>query len=428
MKFIREMMGRKDRSPEKGALSDEDYFEQELDTEKTSGSAAQANMPSIQARLQTVLEKVEARGTRSERQVNSRQHVEDFRDIVGSRNKPTMRESDYGQVIDDKDQPDEIDLDELSDPKGENFQDETAMAKATDNSPDLEETPPLEGKDLREILASQPESGERPDAVEAYDLPDSLTWPVSPEDADPIDPQEIKTSNPELRRAEPPAETAVNSSDLVKEVGTSERDLTGADRSPNPDGLAKSLTSEVVTMPSVEPQMVEVPAPAEGRSGRRAGRVKTRLLGFEQAHVAGSDPFNPTNDETETPRGKFPVGWLIVLKGPGRGSSFELHNGVSQMGRGEDQTIRLDFGDSSISRSSHAAIAYDNEQRSFFIGHGGKANLVRLNNRPVLSTEEITDGDLIRIGETVLRFVGLCGPDFDWEADENEDVSDAAVA
>ncbi len=82
----------------------------------------------------------------------------------------------------------------------------------------------------------------------------------------------------------------------------------------------------------------------------------------------------------------------------------------------------------SISRSNHAAIAYDSEQRAFFLGHGGKANLVRLNDKPVLSTEEISDGDLIRIGETVLRFVGLCGQDFDWETGDQEDMDDAAIA
>ena len=41
--------------------------------------------------------------------------------------------------------------------------------------------------------------------------------------------------------------------------------------------------------------------------------------------------------------------------------------------------------------------------------------MVRLNGRPVLSTEELTHGDIIRIGETTLRFVALCGTDFTWD-------------
>ena len=41
-------------------------------------------------------------------------------------------------------------------------------------------------------------------------------------------------------------------------------------------------------------------------------------------------------------------------------------------------------------------------EAQFFLGHGGKANLVRLNDKPVLSTEEVSSSDLIRIGETSL--------------------------
>ena len=72
------------------------------------------------------------------------------------------------------------------------------------------------------------------------------------------------------------------------------------------------------------------------------------------------------------------------------------------------------------------AIAYDAEQNRFFLGHGNKSNIVRRNGMPVLSTEEIVNGDTIRIGKTSLRFVALCGPDFRWdhggEAHGNADV------
>ena len=84
--------------------------------------------------------------------------------------------------------------------------------------------------------------------------------------------------------------------------------------------------------------------------------------------------------------------------------------------------MRLDFGDTSISRDNHAVIAFDSEQCRFFMGHGGKANLVRLNDMPVLSTEALEDGDFIRIGETTLKFVALCGPDFTWEDDGAPDA------
>ncbi len=197
---------------------------------------------------------------------------------------------------------------------------------------------------------------------------------------------------------------------------------------PAPDPETQSDTATDATKPAAGHRIVQVPAPAAGRSGRRAGRVKTRLLGFEHAHGTNADPFDESKEIASGAQVTFPVGWIVVVDGPGRGNSFALFNGVSQIGRGEDQAIKLDFGDTSISRSNHAAIAYDNEQRTFYLGHGGKANLVRLNEKPVLSTEEISSSDLIRIGVTTLRFIELCGADFDWGSDDQEEFDDAAIA
>jgi hypothetical protein len=144
-------------------------------------------------------------------------------------------------------------------------------------------------------------------------------------------------------------------------------------------------------------------------------RAKTRLLGFNRTGDEEHDPFGQAPSTTATAQcEKYPVGWLVIVEGPGVGHSFSLFTGASMIGRGEDQVIRLDFGDNSISRQNHAAIAYDDEQNKFYIGHGGKSNIIRRNARPVLATEELNHADLIRIGETTLRFVALCGSDFQW--------------
>lgn len=178
-------------------------------------------------------------------------------------------------------------------------------------------------------------------------------------------------------------------------------------------------------MPVKTPQTIKVPAPAAGRAAQQAGRVKTRLLGFNTAQDSAPDPFDSQQNPGPAAPAMYPVGWMVVTDGPGRGNAFTLFDGVSQIGRGEGQAIRLDFGDNSISRSSHAAIAYDGEQQAFFLGHGGKANLVRLNGNPVLSTEKLNSGALIRIGETTLRFVALCGNEFDWGSCQDDDIENA---
>lgn len=183
--------------------------------------------------------------------------------------------------------------------------------------------------------------------------------------------------------------------------------------------MADEVAAEVAQPNTTPPDgIIEVAAAVSGRAGRGAGRVKTRLLGFQAEEDVAKDVFDETGAggaAGNTPT-QFPAGWIVVIDGPGRGACFTLQIGVSQIGRGEEQAVRLDFGDTAISRKNHAAVAYDDEQGKFFLGHGGKSNLVRLNGMPVLSTEELTSGDEVRIGETVLKFVSLCGEDFTWAA------------
>ncbi len=168
-----------------------------------------------------------------------------------------------------------------------------------------------------------------------------------------------------------------------------------------------------------EPQTTAPEPAAEVSSApRRGSRVKTTFLGFERSDGRIEDVFTreaPAKDNTG--RCEFPFGWVVIIKGPGRGTAIAIGAGVSQIGRGDDQAIQLDFGDNSISRNNHAAIAFDDEERKFYLGHGGKANIVRLNGKPVLSTEPLSDGDLIRIGETTMTFVAFCGEDFVWDTE-----------
>jgi hypothetical protein len=113
------------------------------------------------------------------------------------------------------------------------------------------------------------------------------------------------------------------------------------------------------------------------------------------------------------------AGWLVVVSGPGRGCSREIYFGMNSVGRAQDQRIPLDFGDEGISRESHAFIVYDDLQQDFYIQHGGKANLIRLNGKPVLAPMELSHGDQIDIGNTRLMFVPLCSENFDW-SDKND--------
>jgi hypothetical protein len=184
--------------------------------------------------------------------------------------------------------------------------------------------------------------------------------------------------------------------------------------------------------------LAPAPQPESGTDSaprRRSTRTKTRVLGFEPQPAAVVPLFDEGRMDEIADTGskagvvQFPTGWLIIVEGPGRGAAFALSQGVSQIGRGSDQTVALDFGDMAISRQNHAAIAYDAGSHQFHIGHGGKSNLVRLNGKPLLTTEVLGDGDEIQIGETTLLLKVLCTPAFNWAAsDAGGDGHDVAIA
>ena len=184
-------------------------------------------------------------------------------------------------------------------------------------------------------------------------------------------------------------------------------------------------------LPQTAPTPTPAPAAASAaaaRSPARSRRTKTRLIGFEKSDGDVVDLFNDAPSAPPAKSMKFPVGWIVVTDGPGRGEGFSLVAGMSQIGRGEDQAIQLDFGDNSISRSNHAAIVYDPDSKEFLLGHGGKSNIVRLNDKPLISNEALKTGDVIRIGETVLRFVALCDKSFNWTDGASGEDEDVAIA
>lgn len=109
------------------------------------------------------------------------------------------------------------------------------------------------------------------------------------------------------------------------------------------------------------------------------------------------------------------VGWLVVLSGPGRGNSRRLGYGQNSIGRDRTERICLDFGDASISRSKHAFVIYEPRRREYFIRPGDGANLTYLNGDLLAEPRPLSPADSIEMGATKLKFVPLCGPEFDWE-------------
>jgi hypothetical protein len=108
------------------------------------------------------------------------------------------------------------------------------------------------------------------------------------------------------------------------------------------------------------------------------------------------------------------VGWLVIIDGPGKGNFVHLGSGMNKVGRDRGQRVSLDFGDDGISRENHAIVTFDPLGRKFYIQQGTGTNLVYVGGAPVLIPTEISDRAEIRMGDTRLLFVALCGERFGW--------------
>ena len=144
----------------------------------------------------------------------------------------------------------------------------------------------------------------------------------------------------------------------------------------------------------------------------RSGRIRTRLLPEGEEDTSYTPPVG--TDNVRGGRVRRPVGWLVVIEGPGAGDWFALENGLTHLGRGADQDVCLDFGDQSISRQSHAFITYDIARHRFQLSHGESRNRTRLNGTVVEGKAALSHGDRISIGKTTLRIAVFCDDEFSW--------------
>lgn len=150
---------------------------------------------------------------------------------------------------------------------------------------------------------------------------------------------------------------------------------------------------------------------------READEGKTVLFRPSPNRPAEGTTFNQLAPKPEAQDAEIDpvVGWLIVVKGPGRGNAVRLGYGWNSIGRDASQRACLNFGDSQISRTSHAKLLYEPRSRKFSLTLGEGANPTYVRGDVLLGPTEIKSGDRIQMGETELLFLGLCGESFEWQ-------------
>ena len=126
-----------------------------------------------------------------------------------------------------------------------------------------------------------------------------------------------------------------------------------------------------------------------------------------------SAPNAPVKDEQSSAMQDPPVGWLVVVDGPGLGNFVTIHYGQNDVGR-KDGRANLNFGDTEISRESHVKITCDQRSGLFFVSPGNGKSLGYLNESPILDPRRLGNRDKLSLGATTVMFVSLVGEDFAW--------------
>jgi hypothetical protein len=108
------------------------------------------------------------------------------------------------------------------------------------------------------------------------------------------------------------------------------------------------------------------------------------------------------------------VGWLVCIEGSHLGEDFRLKSGRNFIGRASGMDIALTY-DNAVSRERHAVIVYEPKKHQFLVYPGEVKELCYLNEKVVLSSEELKINDTITVGNTKLMFFPCCSAAFNWD-------------
>ncbi|MDD5018574.1 MAG: FHA domain-containing protein, partial [Eubacteriales bacterium] len=107
------------------------------------------------------------------------------------------------------------------------------------------------------------------------------------------------------------------------------------------------------------------------------------------------------------------VGWLVCIEGPEKGRDYRLHYGRNFIGRSAKMDVCI-VEDDQISRDNHASIIYEPKKNAFILVYG-EGTGAALNDTAVDKPEKLKDGDIIKIGATVLEFIAYCKGESKWQ-------------
>jgi len=157
--------------------------------------------------------------------------------------------------------------------------------------------------------------------------------------------------------------------------------------------------------------------------------VPNRAARFDEEVTEPEDEgVTQTDDgyEVQAPSGKTrvtrpTVGWLVCIHGVCFGVDYRLHANYNRIGRSAALDVNID--DPKFSKKAVAWVGYFQETNTFYVGADSSTNVLYVNDLPLPSgqSQKLAAWDRIRMGDTELIFVPLCGETFTWnKANEGE--------
>ncbi len=113
-------------------------------------------------------------------------------------------------------------------------------------------------------------------------------------------------------------------------------------------------------------------------------------------------------DETSN---SLTAGWFVALDGSQKGKTYVINSGRNFVGKTEFMDIVFD--DETIKSENHFSIIYDPKGMAFYIVNG--EGITYINDKPVVSQQQIFDGDIIKAGECKYIFVPYCKEGRHWK-------------
>ena len=133
---------------------------------------------------------------------------------------------------------------------------------------------------------------------------------------------------------------------------------------------------------------------------------------------AGSAIEQPAAVDKAAPAGPV-AGWLVVLDGPARGQDLRLGEGRNFLGVDATGNPAVLDANSPLA-VRRGIVVYDPQDNNWCALPGSSNELCTLNGKSLIEKMPLTAGDTFAVGGAQLRFVPLCGPEFNWNATPKE--------